>query len=91
MHTHEKCAIPPARGLVECTNLVPNRIGLEHLKSLTKYLQCLDLEDTKVTDAGLEHLNGLTKLQVLNLRKTKVTDAAVKKLQQKLPNCKIAR
>ena len=49
----------------------------------------LGLDDTKVTDAGLVHLKGLTKLEVLVLRRTKVTPAGVKQLQQALPNCKI--
>ena len=36
----------------------------EKLKGLTK-LEVLDLMETKVTDAGLVHLTGLTKLEVL--------------------------
>jgi len=36
-------------------------------------------------------LKGLTHLQVLWLANTQVTDEGVKKLQQKLPNCKISR
>ena len=30
-----------------------------------------------VTDAGLEHLKGMTSLQILDLRSTKVTDAGL--------------
>ncbi|MGD0899850.1 MAG: hypothetical protein ABR915_18615 [Thermoguttaceae bacterium] len=43
------------------------------------------------TDAVLEHLKGLAKLQRLYLDGTKVTDEGVKKLQEALPNCKIER
>ena len=51
----------------------------------------LDLQRTEITDAGLEHLNGLKQLRFLNLTDTHVTDAGVAKLQQALPNCKIER
>ena len=51
----------------------------------------VSLANTSVTDAGLEHLKGLTKLKELDLESTNVTDAGVKKLQQALPNCKIHR
>jgi hypothetical protein len=44
-----------------------------------------------VTDAGLEHLIGLTNLQYLNLTMTDVTDAGVTDLQQALPKLKIHR
>jgi Leucine-rich repeat (LRR) protein len=37
---------------------------------------------TNVTDAGLEHLNGLTQLQSLDLRVTNVTDAWLKHLKE---------
>ncbi len=50
------------------------------------YLDC-----TKVTDAGLVHLKGMTNLRRLNLIYTNVTDAGVKKLQAALPKCKISR
>jgi hypothetical protein len=54
-------------------------------------LSGLDLSDSHVTDAGLDHLKELTRLQLLDLRGTKVTEKGVKKLQQSLPNCKIIR
>ena len=54
-------------------------------------LQGLGLWDTKVTDAGLVHLEGLAKLEALGLKNTQVSDAAVKKFQQALPNCKVER
>ena len=37
--------------------------------------------NTKVTDAGLEHLKGLTDLQTLELLHTKVTDAGLEHLE----------
>jgi hypothetical protein len=51
----------------------------------------VDLTRSEVTDAGLEHLKGLSRLQQLWLVSTKVTDAGVKKLQQALPKCRIVR
>ncbi len=63
--------------------------GVERLKGLTQ-LQMLVLDGTRVTEAGLEQLKGFSQLQHLNLLGTKVTDADVKRLQQALPNCRIA-
>ena len=51
----------------------------------------VDLHNTKVTDAGLEHLKGLTGLQGLSLERTKVTDGGLAKLQAALPKCHIGR
>jgi len=68
-----------------------------HLKGLTK-LTCLNLDNTKVTDAGLVHLKHLAvhlkrlaDLQELYLVDTQVTDAGIAELQQVLPNCKIKK
>jgi hypothetical protein len=49
------------------------------------------LSDTAISDAGLEHLRGLTQLTALRIRRTKTTDAGEKKLQKALPNCTIQR
>ncbi len=50
---------------------------LEPIKSLTR-LKELDLRgDSKVTDAGMAHLNGLTGLEILRLGGTQVTDAGM--------------
>ena len=46
---------------------------------------------TQVTDAGIEHLKGLTKLLGLDLRATHVTDAGVEELKSALPNLRIDR
>jgi hypothetical protein len=54
-------------------------------------LRDLSLHATQVTDAGLEHLAGLTQLTTLYLSDTHVTAAGVANLQQALPNCKITR
>jgi hypothetical protein len=51
----------------------------------------LSLGTTAVTDGGLQHLKGLTDLQVLYLDYTAVTDAGVADLQKAIPNCKIQR
>ena len=44
-----------------------------------------------VSDAGLVHLKGLTKLKTLGLERTKVTDAGVAELKQALPKCRIGK
>ena len=51
----------------------------------------LDLSHAPVTDAGLEHLKGLTQLQWLYLNQTKVMDAGVAELRKALPNVYIIR
>ncbi len=54
-----------------------------------KPVNAVNLQRTKVTDAGLIHLHGLTKLEGLDLGGTKVTDAGAKGLRKALPNCTI--
>jgi hypothetical protein len=54
-------------------------------------LQVLQLNLTKVADADLEHLQGLTGLKVLGLAFTDVTEAGVRALQKALPDVKIKR
>jgi hypothetical protein len=44
----------------------------------------------QVTDAGLEHIKGLTRLRNLSLKDTRVSDEGVKELQEALPNCEIS-
>ena len=48
------------------------------------------LRNTRITDAGLPHLAGLTALERLDLYDTEVTDVGVAKLQKALPNCAIS-
>ena len=54
-------------------------------------LQGLELDDTQVTGAGLQHLAGLTNLEFLSLYETQVTDAAVDELESHLPDVLIVR
>jgi hypothetical protein len=44
------------------------------------------LDNTQVSDAGLEHLTYLPNRQTLVLRNTEVTDHGVQKLQSALPS-----
>ncbi len=59
--------------------------GDEHLGNAVY----VDLEGRPITDAGLEHLKGLTNLELLVLGDTQVTDEGIKKLREALPNCNI--
>ena len=63
---------------------------LDHLKALPQLQKLTLLDCTKVTDVGLETLNGLSRLRELNLDGTTVTDECLKKLQQALPHCRIS-
>ena len=45
-------------------------------------LEYLRLGETEVTDAGLEHLRGLSALQSLDLFQTRVTDAGLTTLRE---------
>jgi hypothetical protein len=48
-------------------------------------LEDLNLSSTQITDAGLVHVKGLTRLTKLNLSSTQVTDAGIQQLKQSLP------
>jgi hypothetical protein len=50
-------------------------------KSPGKPVILVYLDGTQVTDAGLEHLKGLSQLRTLNLKDTQVTDAGLKRLK----------
>ena len=61
--------------------------NLDNLRKLyIDQLQQLHSVETQITDAGLVHLLGLSKLRWLGLCWTKVTDTGAKKLQAALPN-----
>jgi hypothetical protein len=66
----------------------------DHIAAINKFssdFTHLNFGGTKVTDAGLVHLKGMTGLRRLNLSETKVTDAGVAKLRPALPNCNILK
>lgn len=65
-----------------------NNIGC--LDSLTE-IRWLVLQDTSVTDVGLQQLSGLKKLERLDLDGSPVTDVGIARLQQALPNAEIYR
>ena len=56
-------------------------MGLVHLKGLMGNQGRLNLSHTQVTDAGLVHLKGLTKLGQLCLDNTQITDAGLAHLK----------
>ena len=58
-------------------------VGDERMQFFDKVV-VLNLSDTAVNDAWLEHLKGLTSLMYLWVNGTQVTDAAVEKLQKTL-------
>lgn len=68
-----------AKALAEIENL-GGKVVIDK-ESPDKAVLAVDLRKTKVTDAGLEHLTGLTKLQLLKLGSTKVTDAGLEHLR----------
>ena len=55
-------------------------------------LKRLDLKTTRITDAGLLHLTGLTRLEHLDLAfSTTITDAGIASLKEALPALEIKR
>jgi len=54
---------------------------LKYLKEMLSELHSLSLGGTQVTDAGLEHLKGMSQLQHLYLNNTHVTDAGLEHLK----------
>jgi hypothetical protein len=62
--------------------------GLKGIKVLTS-ITGLGLEDTEITDRGLEHLAALRKLRIVSVNGSKVTEEGVKKLKQALPDVRV--
>jgi hypothetical protein len=54
-------------------------------------LQTLVLGRTELTNAGLEHLKGLSHLEELFLGGTKITEAGIDDLKKSLPHCNLSR
>jgi hypothetical protein len=53
-------------------------------------LRRVDLSGTRITDAGLKHLEGM-KLDVVNVKGTKVTEQGAARLQEASPGVKVTR
>lgn len=73
------------QGVIQIQELGPQRIKMTNrpvnLNELTQ-LQCQCVSDnTKVTDAGLEHIKALTQLQSLHLFGSQVTDTGLEYLK----------
>jgi hypothetical protein len=51
----------------------------------------IDLEGCAITDAGLQPLKELTKLELVRLKNTKVTPEGIAELQRALPRCQITK
>ena len=49
----------------------------------------LNLDGSKITDAGLSKLATLDKMRWIGLARSDVTDAGVKKLRKALPDCNV--
>ena len=49
----------------------------------------LNLDGSKITDAGLKKLTSLKKMRWIGLARSEVTDAGVKKLRKSLPDCNV--
>jgi hypothetical protein len=56
-----------------------------------KNLETLNLRQTNLDGAGLEHLKSLVQLKELTLSVTLVSDQAVARLQSVLPKCRMVR
>ena len=71
---------------LEATN-IDDRAG--SIIARIKTLERLDVQETRISDAFLDELKGLTRLTTLNVMRTKVTPRGVARLQKALRRCKI--
>ena len=78
-------------GQVETVVMEGDRFDDRHLPLLKAFpkLRRLDLDESKVTDAGLVHLLALPELEEVSLQRTSVTQAAADKLKADHPNLHI--
>ena len=55
------------------------------------HFNALTVPQPDSTDAALEIIGGMKKLEYLDIAQTRVSDEGVKRLAQSLPKCKIVR
>ena len=58
------------------------KMGAKIYRTLGSEVDVVDLRDTQITDAGLKHLKGMTKLIGLHLNGTSITDAGLVHLKE---------
>jgi hypothetical protein len=63
--------------------------GLRQLTQGNPGLRGLSLGTTRITAAGLAHLQEIRTLAEIHLRRTGVTAAGIQKLKKALPKCKV--
>ncbi len=85
----ETAIVPPGAVPRTGTTRSVQDSDLLNLKTLTN-LEELDLNETAVTDAGLQYLICMKKSKALGLARTKVTPAGVRELQKWLPETEIS-
>ncbi len=74
---------------VHLSNSKVTDADLASLKELLPDVDSLDLANTGITDAGLDHLRKLTKLHTLRVGGTKATDEGVGSLRRDLPQTSV--
>lgn len=98
LHLGNTAAIPDWKPLAKLTKLEKLQLqggatftdeALKHLAALPKLVE-LQLQDTPISDAGVETLAGMKQLTTVDLSTTRVTKAGYEKLRAALPKCNIA-